>query len=235
MMYIIIPFKITLIFLLMLFYISSFITMFIISDIFMKKFSIEGRYYMNHFIGNMIIAYNTFNCMIQSYNINSIQCNSELIDYTKNIIYSIHLYHILWYYNKLRFDDWLHHILMCGIALPLTYNTDYNNLIAHGIFFITGLPGGIDYLLLFMVRNNIIDRMIEKKFNLYINLWLRCPGCISNITLIIATIVTNYNSILYSQLIGSIIIIGTIYWNGIYFMEQVVSNYAVEFKKKLKN
>ena len=205
--------------------------MFIMSDIFMNKISIDGRYYLNHFIGNMMIVYSTFNCMLQSYNSNSIQCDYELIDYTRNIIYGIHLYHILWYYNKLRFDDWLHHILMCGVALPLTYSLDNNNLTGHCFFFITGLPGGIDYLLLFMVRNNIIDRMIEKKINLYINLWLRCPGCISNITLILSKICNTYSIISNYELFSSIIIVLTIYWNGIYFMEQVVSNYSIEFKK----
>lgn len=200
------------------------------SDIFMKKLSIEGRYYMNHFIGNMIIVYYTFNSMVLSYNNKALHVNNDLIDSSRNIIYGIHLYHIVWYYNKLRFEDWLHHILMCGIALPLTLLFYHNNLIGHSFFFINGLPGGIDYLLLFMVRNNIIDRMIEKKVNLYINLWLRCPGCISTVSLIICEIV-NTNTLLYYQLVSSIIITCTIYWNGIYFMEKVVSNYALELKK----
>ncbi len=201
---------------------------FIGSDYILKKLNIEGRYYFNHTICNSIVVYNTFSSMIDSYNIMKVISPEQLIslDIARITVYSLHLYHIIWYYKNLRKDDWLHHILMIGVALPLTHYVPQSNIIAHGLFFTTGLPGLIDYFLLFLNRNNLIHKYIEKRVNLSLNLWLRAPGCIMN------SCITTMNMIMYSnqftnyQYYAGNIIIGSIFWNGIYFMEQVVTDFA---------
>ena len=53
------------------------------------------------------------------------------------------------YYNKLKFDDYLHHGLMVFVALPLGIYLNSGSLLDHGYFYLTGPPGGINYLLLF--------------------------------------------------------------------------------------
>ena len=216
---------------------------FILFDYLLNIFSIEGRYYINHFIGNMIIVYNTLYCVSNSYKLvcinecaslldkNDNNCDYDSIDLSRNIIYALHFYHVIWYFNKLRKDDWIHHIIMVLVALPLSHLSDKYNVIGHSFFFLTGLPGGLDYLLLFLVRNNIIDKMIEKKINRGLNLWIRCPGCIATVVLIFI----NSNKLSYIESIGSYILIIAVYWNGIYFMEQTVSNYAIEIYKKETN
>ena len=200
------------------------------SDIILdKQYNIKGVYYINHFICNMIVVYNTFDCMISSYKgIQSYSntCNVDSLYFAKYTIYALHLYHMLCYYNKLRYDDWVHHLLMVGISLPLTEFIDKYNIIGHCMFFTTGLPGGIDYFLLALVRNNIIDKCIEKKINKYINVWIRCPGCISNVTLSIFSLIYLYEVSNNINIIACIIIMLSVYWNGIYFMEQVVCDYT---------
>lgn len=213
----------------MLFLIPSITCLFILSDIILTLCNIEGRYYLNHFIGNMIIVYITLPYMINSYTDIIIDGN---MNNATSIVYSIHIYHMIWYYNKLRYDDWLHHLVMVGIALPLTYFVSENNLIGHCLFFTTGLPGGIDYFMLFLIRNNMMNRITEKNINRLINLWIRCPGCISNVTLVLYNIIKYYNTITNTMLLSSLIIMGTVYWNGIYFMEQVVVNYALTNNNK---
>jgi hypothetical protein len=130
------------------------------------------------------------------------------------------------YYNSLRFDDWLHHLLMVGVSLPLTELIPQNNLIGHCLFFTTGLPGLIDYFLLALVRNNFITKLTEKRINNQINLWVRCPGCIMNVALCLANVVTNYSTMTNVQVFGCGIIIGSVYWNGVYFMNQVTTDYT---------
>ena len=200
-----------------------------LSDIIMSRYMIEGAYYMNHFIGNMAIVYYTYDCMINSYieyydDLHG--CSYESLDFARDIIYALHLYHIIMYFKKLRKDDIIHHLVMVGIALPLTSYLSNYNIIGHGFFFVTGLPGGIDYFLLFLVRNEYIDRMVEKDVNKNLNLWVRCPGCISNVTLIICSLCRYIEIITYTQLFAAIINIISVYWNGIYFMEQVLTNYV---------
>ena len=200
--------------------------LFILFDIILNILHIEGRYYFNHFIANMIIVKNTLPYLINCYTHNMIEDIME-IEISKSIVYSIHIYHIIWYFNKLRFDDWLHHIIMVCIALPLTNLIDKLSLTGHCLFFINGLPGGIDYLLLFLIRNNILNKIVEKKINRILNLWIRCPGCIATSTLIIYNIVQYYHTMTYNMYYASLLIMVIVYWNGIYFMDKVVTDYAL--------
>ncbi len=202
---------------------------FIVIDKVLEKFNIQGQYYFNHFIANSIVVYNTFNSMKLAYNLNSIMTNDDIngLYMVKSIIYSLHFYHLIWYNKKLRFDDYLHHLLMVGISLPLTEYMSPSHITNHCFFFTTGLPGGIDYLLLFLNRNNFIPRFIEKTINNWLNLWIRCPGCIMNSSLIICKLVYEYNTIRSLQLYSGLFILLSVYWNGIYFMNQVVIDYNV--------
>ena len=205
----------------MLSYIISFISSFIISDIILNYFDIEGRYYINHFIGNMIVVAYTADNVIASYTNDNFSDHNLFV--ANSAVYAIHLYHIIWYYYRLRKNDLLHHGIMIGLTLPITnYFLPPDNLLGYCFFFTTGLPGGIDYLLLALVRNNIIRRDVEKEINKQINLWLRCPGCISGSTLILYKLSHNYQN--YTELFASLFVASTVYWNGIYYMEQIVSN-----------
>ena len=202
---------------------------------FMLGNKIQGKYYLIHSINNMIIVYLTLPALIHTYtNFGNFY---EYKDNLNSVIltYSLHIYHIIVYFKKLRFDDWLHHILMCGVALPLAFLSNGGSLLGHSLFFLTGLPGGIDYFLMFLNRNNFLERITEKKINSYLNLWLRCPGCIAHSTLSIIAfnMFQNILAISWFQVLacwGTTIIV---YWNGIYFMNQVVENYALE-RHKLK-
>tara|TARA_B100001287_G_C22637790_1_gene508505 strand:- start:843 stop:1316 length:474 start_codon:yes stop_codon:yes gene_type:complete len=149
------------------------------------------------------------------------------------LTFGLHIYHTIWYFKKLRFDDWMHHILSVGIALPLSMATHAGCLLGHSLFYLSGLPGMIDYFLLFLTRNKIIKRIVEKSINSNLNLWLRCPGCIAHSTLTLV----GFNMLEDHQLSAygrntSIITAIIVFWNGIYFMNQVVVNYALIVNKK---
>jgi hypothetical protein len=114
---------------------------------------------------------------------------------------------------------------MIGVVLPLTEIVPQNNIISHALFFTTGLPGLIDYTLLFFNRNNLVHRYIEKRVNTFLNLWIRAPGCIMNTCMSIMAIIHYYNNSTNYQLYGSIVMASLVYWNGIYFMAQVLTDY----------
>lgn len=196
-------------------------------DILLEYFKFEGRYYFNHMICNSVVVYNTFNSMINCYNLTNMITTNELnnLYIAKYAVYGLHIYHILWYYKKLRRDDWIHHILMIGLVLPLTDLMPQHNIFSHGLFFTTGLPGLIDYTLLFLNRNNVINRITEKNVNSFLNVWIRGPGCIMNTCMGICIISMNYNTFTLYQLYSSIIMGSLLYWNGIYFMKQTLLDY----------
>lgn len=188
---------------------------------------IKGKYYLSHTIINSFITFYTFNDMISCYTDFNNSINNDINLMPSIMVYSLHFYHMIAYYKKLRFDDWLHHILMVIVALPLANIVDAGSLLNHSLFFLCGLPGGIDYLMLFLVRNNIIDRMTEKYWNKVINLWIRAPGCISHMVLSLISFF-NYRDTIFKDDFNKVALFVTailVFWNGIYFMEQVVSDY----------
>tara|TARA_A100001015_G_scaffold306141_1_gene399966 strand:- start:433 stop:1113 length:681 start_codon:yes stop_codon:yes gene_type:complete len=192
----------------------------------------KGKYYLIHSINNLIVTYLTFSDLLICYydflNLNKYKYNSNIIYLT----YALHAYHIIFYFKKLRIDDWLHHILMCCIALPVSFICNYGPILSHCLFFLTGLPGFIDYFLLFLSRNKYIYKITEKKINTYLNLWIRCPGSIASTTIIILSANVYHKRLSFFQYFMSIISSLLVFWNGIYFMNQVVQNYNYIIIKK---
>ena len=78
-------------------------------------------------------------------------------------------------------------------------------------------------------------RRIDEKCNNYINLWVRSPGCTAHSVLTIV-VVMNSNEGTFSEYDKMIALLTSllVYWNGIYFMNQVVVNYS-EVRNKLKD
>ena len=60
------------------------------------------------------------------------------------------------------------------VALPLKQVG--GSLSGFGCFFLSGLPGGMDYVLLTLTKNGLMDAMTEKKWNCTINTWVRGPS-----------------------------------------------------------
>lgn len=190
---------------------------------------IQGKYYLLHSINNMFIVYSSIPELIYTYN-NFFDYYNYNCNYFPSVIsYSLHIYHIYVYFKKMRFDDWLHHIVMM-FAFPLAMATDPGSLLNHAMFYLTGLPGAINYFLLFLSRNGIVGRIFQKKVNNYLNLLIRCPGCISHVTMSLLTLgFREFTPIqTYFVLIQCLIV----YWNGIYFMNQVIVDYNKQISIK---
>lgn len=203
---------------------------FSIIDFTLSKFNIKGTYYFNHVIANSLIISNIYNMLPLVYYDNLYDVSiydSNVISY----IFSIHFYHIFYYNTKLRYNDWLHHIMMIFVCLPLSFRIKNYPLFCHAVFFLTGLPGGIDYFLLFLNRNHIIDKNTEKRVNYHLNLWIRAPGCIVSSTLISRYFINNYRSYSYIDNLAAIGISGIVAWNGLYFMDLVLADYYQNVKK----
>jgi len=195
-------------------------------DKLMDLFKVEGRYYANHALANAAIVSLTAKNVVDCYLMN-FSATSEDVYAPKAIVYGLHFYHMLMYHKKMRFDDWLHHGLMVGVALPLTELVPASTILGHSMFFINGLPGMIDYSLLFLNRNHLISKYTEKKVNWLLNTWIRCPGCVMTTGFIIMNIGMNYDVMTIQQKMASFAMAGCVYWNGVYFMDQVVRDYAL--------
>lgn len=200
---------------------------FCISDFIFSKLNVKGVYYLNHVINNVVVVYESFPHILNCYTNFLGTIDTDVPINCMNITVALHIYHILLYWPSLRTDDWMHHIIMIGIIIPLIYLYQIGgNVVGHGLFYITGLPGGIDYTLLFLNRNGIlVSRNQEKYVNSLLNLWVRCPGCIATaiFTLIMIQKLNMIQTI--SDILIAWFMMGALLWNGVYFMNDVVRNY----------
>ena len=137
------------------------------------------------------------------------------------LCYALHAYHIYKYWRVFHLDDWLHHGLMIGVALPLGCAARSGALMGTTLFFTTGLPGGINYALLFAERNGWVSKATEKAINVPVHQWLRGPGCIATAALTIAASQSTPGATTWEQAAAALIAALT-FWNGIYFTNQVV-------------
>lgn len=173
-------------------------------------------YYAVHSIHNVAIVALTLPDVRDSFLLQSAPLNWGAII----LCYALHLYHIVDYWTVFRFDDWLHHGLMIGVALPLGMMLSAGPLMGCNLFFTTGLPGAISYGLLFAERNGQLDAWTTKTYNAATNLWLRAPGCVAQATLTVSYILTGNNG--SWQILGGFLVAGLTAWNGLYFMEQAI-------------
>eukprot|EP00051_Salpingoeca_urceolata_P029482 m.490059 g.490059 ORF g.490059 m.490059 type:complete len:295 (+) comp27394_c0_seq1:105-989(+) len=99
-------------------------------------------------------------------------------------IMALHLYHVL--ALPCTTEDYIHHgVSVLGVGgLGCTFS--WGKILNAVNFFICGLPGGVDYGLLFLTKIHVIHRITEKRINLWLNMLIRWPGIV--VTLYIATI-----------------------------------------------
>jgi hypothetical protein len=150
--------------------------------------------------------------------------------------------------------DWIHHIVMVVVMLPMAWVMQPGPLLGHGAFWASGLPGGLDYVMLVMVKKGWLDSLTEKRINGQIMVWIRCPGCLYHAlfcwlamsdvarrkeageTMLLPFSPLPQTSFYVNMCLG--VVLTTFFWNGLYFMERVVANHAVraaEQRLKAKN
>lgn len=197
---------------------------------FLTWYNINGQYYILHAISNLVISWYSIGGVIRTY---ATLCDTEIRQMNNHdiiitdIIIALHTYHIIICRTNMRSDDWAHHIIMVAISMPILRLglIPPDEFLQYSAFFVSGLPGFIDYSMLALCRNNIMDRMAEKKINSYLNAYLRNPGCISCVTLIILKSYRVINQPI--EIISVVIICGAVFWNGVYFSNQVIADYAI--------
>jgi hypothetical protein len=161
------------------------------------------------------------------------------------VIFGLHLYHLLHpQYRPLPTVDVVHHVVMCVVMLPLAWAYRPGPMLGHGSWFASGLPGGLDYAMLVLVKLGLMQRITEKRVNANIQLWLRAPGCLFHALLTWSgylewqKLSADHPSVpntsllpLWAELPAVVVIVSTFFWNGLYFLSRVLANTAVEEHK----
>jgi hypothetical protein len=191
-------------------------------DYLLTKCKVQSPYYILHVLHNILVVHLTYSDVVHT-----LTDFQSIENYTVNyeavyLVAAFHLYHMAIYMPKFRYDDYLHHILMIAVAIPLgLYTTPLTPLMGYSLFFATGLPGAISYFSLFLNRNHLLDRMTEKRINTWINVWIRSPGCVSHAILTLTWLLSQTGEFNWKSAIG-VIPAALMYWNGQYFMRDAV-------------
>ena len=181
----------------------------------------ESKWFIIHAVFNALAAWESLSdCYIIFTDPLSTYPNNNL--YPCSIILAIHIYHMTAFKN-LKPLDWIHHIVMMSLIIIPFILKDALTISNAIVFFMSGLPGGIDYIFLSLVKYRKINWLIEKKINTVLNVWVRSPGILYCVFVIyIRRLYTNTNI----PWIIIILAMTTLIWNSQYFMKLVVYSYG---------
>lgn len=89
------------------------------------------------------------------------------------------------------------------------------------IFYISGLPGGISYVLQALTKNKLLEPTVEKRLNAAINTWIRTPfGTIGGYILFIQ-VMYNGHEFSYKENLACLTVGGLVAWNALFFGRRV--------------
>ena len=197
----------------------------------------KARYFALHVICNIWISvlsapdlYRTFSNPLVAL------AESEVNHWPTALVFSIHVYHML-FFSGLQFVDWLHHILMVVIGAPLLITGEVGPLANVNNFFMCGIPGGADYAMLLAVKHGWIEPLTEKNVNASINVWIRAPALIVMASFCYIQCFLQAGTVPRWVILVRLFLIALGAWNGLYFMERVggnahVNNYKAKLAKK---
>lgn len=198
------------------------------------------RWIFLHAVANFFVVLAHFDDVLNVYR-HPLDCMNHSPDTTGTmIVLSLHIYHVLFFYKSLEMTDWVHHIVMCFIVLPIGYFLQPGSLLGHGAFWASGLPGGINYIMLVLVKLQKMKEENQRRINGYLHLYMRAPFCLfhslfSYLTFIrwhdtFLTIQKNEMWLLYC--FATIVTFLAFYWNGMYFAEEVVKSNTMKQNKQ---
>jgi hypothetical protein len=132
----------------------------------------------------------------------------------------LHLYHCMFF--ELKTIDYYHHGLSVFIPVLLVPNINYRFTSLY-YFTLSGLPGGVDYFALTLVKYDYISKLTEKQVSSILNAYIRMPlGTIASFyTYTVATNESNYN-----KCISLYIMTFLIFANVSYFGKLSIENYG---------
>lgn len=144
-------------------------------------------------------------------------------------IAAIHVYHVLFF--KLTADDIFHHVRFVAIlsTLAIVFKHDGGASINFGAFFLCGLPGGINYVLLVAVKERALAPLTQKLWDARINTWLRAPpmSVFAFMQWQVWLAGVRSSPWLHPAAVAffTIVVAGLHFFNGFYFAEQSIGNY----------
>ena len=192
----------------------------------------KHRWFLLHFFGNLFVTVTSFSGFIQCLNdpINSM--NNTMFPNSNDflspsslwpisMINSIHIYHIIFY--KLNSNDIFHHLLFIPTVGFLGLFYSWGPIRSFLSMFISGLPGGKDYLSLYLYKKKYINKLTQKKYSFLLNIFIRAPFICFNFFL-------HYLGFIYGitdiHPIVNLFVAGLGIFNAMYYLHSSMESYV---------
>jgi hypothetical protein len=196
-----------------------------------------ARWFLLHALGNLVAAAlavpDLFLVAKKPYYALSVRyCEGRAFpacsDWPSALIIAIHVYHVLRF--KLSSDDLFHHMLFVpiigGIHFAYPWGASGNML----CFFISGLPGGLDYIMLCAVKADHLTSYSQKRINCSIHTWLRSPGILTFTALSFSCWLDPPPDTLPSDVMPwyfALPCFFLIFFNAQYYAQRIIGNYYI--------
>jgi hypothetical protein len=190
----------------------------------------SARWFFIHAFTNMLICELGFPSLLFCLK-NISTCSTVPVDtdglhalYTAIIL---HLYHVVFFYPHLTYNDYIHHGFMLGISGPLCLMYP-SRLVVMGLWFMSGFPGMIDYFLLWCVKMNWVDTMTEKYIYTLITMLVRSPGCLLSS---FAAVPLLMNPSWTGGYVAMVLNAALTFWNGQYYAMLTCFDYGSKIER----
>jgi len=138
------------------------------------------------------------------------------------VINSVHVYHMLAF--KLSAADYFHHLLFIPTVGFIGQASAWGCLRNFLAFFISGLPGGVDYFNLCLCKHGYMRLITQKRICAALNIWLRAPALLVNGFIMYCSWLYGTGSVPTVRLF---IVLSLSVFNGQYYAKQSVANHAI--------
>lgn len=197
------------------------------TDVFIKKINYNARWFQLHALINYVISFLSYSDVVECLKQPSLSQVPYSIQTNMAMQLSIllHVYHCFMF--EMRKEDWQHHIFGF-ITIPALMNWQMKGT-ALLLFFITGLPGALDYTFISLYKNGVMHKYTVKHIYSYISAYLRLPGGAISSYLFLKDGISS-DMILYSPLILSLFT----YLNSCFYGKQAIENFGGYKARALK-
>jgi hypothetical protein len=113
--------------------------------------------------------------------------------------------------------------MLLTLSIPLFNqgNGDFLGVCNYCLFFLCGLPGGLDYYLMYLVERQRLSKLTEKYYNTALNTWIRAPGIIYGAFVSYQAWLTQRASPLIAVPVAVVLL-----WNAQYYSSYVAYSYG---------
>jgi NADH:ubiquinone oxidoreductase subunit 6 (subunit J) len=217
-----------------LLFVFCFISYAIMTEIIHKrtKQTFSTIYFLLHLLNNIIIIIVLSPYTLTLFNdpegFNIETDNYSYVNYCYIIINALHCIHLYYNYKNINKDELFHHFTCIIFYIMVVYleHPIYSVILIN----VSGIPGAITYLMLYLTKINVIDSITEKKYSMLLNIWIRCPLSIMFSTFLYCRMIYDDEMVLLQKLCV-LFIIGFNTLNGIYFMTTIIDSFYYNYYK----